>query len=269
MCNIAIERLIMTQNLPRRSHCIALRANHQGARTGVTGLALDLEKHATDLKSKSKTKFMKCKRAINISTFNVRTLHTICQQSELIESAINQLTDIICIQEHRYFHEEIILKYHKMGKNWTLITASSWKNSSNSTIGGVEMLLSPHALKSLINIEKISPRIVVATFNGNPQTTIISCYSPTNVLEEQDVLHFSNELASLVRAVPRHNMLIITGDMNAQLGRNQHHKHAFHAETNRNEKHFNHFLTENNLYCLNTRFKKREGSYGLIHTQIQ
>ena len=196
---------------------------------------------------------------INYHTINVRTLHTICQQSELIESAINQLTDIICIQEHRYFHGEVILKYHEMGKNWTLITASSWKNSSNSTIGGVGMLLSSHTLKSLLNIEKISPRIVVATFNGNPQTTIISCYSPTNVSEEQDVLHFYNELASLVRAVPRHNMLIIAGDMNAQLGRNQHHKHAFHAETDRNGKHFNHFLTENNLYCLNTRFQKKRG----------
>ena len=246
----------MTQNLSRRSHRIARR---QGVHTRVTRLAMDLEKYATDLKSKSKTKFMKSKRAINISTFNVRTLHTICQQSELIESAINQLTDIICIQEHRYFHEEVILKYHKMGKNWTLITASSWKNSSNSTIGGVRMLLSPHALKSLLNIEKISPRIVVATFNGNPQTTIISCYSPTNVSEEQNVLHFYNELASLVCAVPRHNVLIIAGDMNAQLGRNQHHKHTFHAETNRNGKHFNHFLTENNLYCLNTRFQKKRG----------
>ena len=109
----------MTQNLTRHSHRIAHLVAHQGARTGVTGLALDLEKYATDLKSKSKTKFMKSKRAINISTFNVRTLHTICQRSELINSAINQLTDIICIQEHRYFHEEVILKYHEMGKNWT------------------------------------------------------------------------------------------------------------------------------------------------------
>ena len=73
------------------------------------------------------------------------------------------------------------------------------------------------------------------------------------------MLHFYNELASLVRAVPRHNVLIIAGDMNAQLGRNQHHKHAFHVETNRNGKHFNHFLTENNLYCLNTRFPKKSG----------
>ena len=73
------------------------------------------------------------------------------------------------------------------------------------------------------------------------------------------MLHFYNELASLVRAVPRHNVLIIAGDINAQLGRNQHHKHAFHPETNRNGKHFNHFFTENNLYCLNTRFQKKRG----------
>ena len=259
----------MTQNLPRRSHCIARRAGHQGARTGVMGLALDLEKYATDLKSKSKTKFMKWKRAINISTFNVCTLHTICQQSELIESGINQLTDIICIQEHRYFHKEVILKYHEMGKNWTLIMASSWKNSSNSTIGGVGMLLSPHALKSLLNIEKISRRIVVATFNGNPQTTIISCYSPTNVSEEQDVLHFYNEFASLVRAVPRHNVLIIAGDMKPNS-----------EEINiTSMPSMSKLIEMGNILIISLQkticivltpdSKKREGSYGLIHTQIQ
>ena len=113
--------------------------------------------------------------------------------------------------KHRYFHQDVNLKYHEMGKGWKLITASSWKNTSNSTIGGVGILLSPHALKSLLSIEKISPRIVVATFNGNPQFTVIACYSPTNVSDEQDVIHFYNELSSLVHAVPKHNVLLVAG----------------------------------------------------------
>ena len=60
--------------------------------------------------------------------------------------------------------------------------------------------------------------MMVATFNGNPSTAIISCYNPTNVSEETDLIAFYNELSSLVHSIPKHNILVIGGDMNAQIG---------------------------------------------------
>ena len=81
-------------------------------------------------------------------------------------------------------------------------------------------MLSPKALKCLNSIEKISPRIVVATFNGNPATTVISCYSPTNTSDEQDVINFYDELSALSHHVPKHNLLVVAGDLNAQLEKN-------------------------------------------------
>ena len=80
------------------------------------------------------------------------------------------------------------------------------------------MLIGPRALKTLNSIEKIRPRMMVATFNGNPRATIVSCYSPTNVSEENEIVTFYDELSSLVRSIPKHNMLVIGGDMNAQIG---------------------------------------------------
>ena len=62
--------------------------------------------------------------------------------------------------------------------------------------------------------------MMVATFNGNPRATIVSCYSPTNVSEENEIVTFYDELSSLVRSIPKHNMLVIGGDMNAQIGKN-------------------------------------------------
>ena len=56
----------------------------------------------------------------------------------------------------------------------------SMENFINATIGGVGMLIGPQALKSLNSIEKIYPKMMVATFNGNPRDTIISYHSPTN-----------------------------------------------------------------------------------------
>ena len=57
--------------------------------------------------------------------------------------------------------------------------------------------------------------MMVATFNDNPRATIISYNSPTNVSEETELIAFYDELSSLVRSIPKHNVLVINGDMNA------------------------------------------------------
>ena len=108
-------------------------------------------------------------QTIQIVIFNVRTLNKIGQLPELTASAIEYNIDIICIQDHRYTHSEDI-KYHDTGNRWTLATESQWKNSVKAMIG-VGMLIGPQALKSLNSIEKIQPRMMVATFNGNPRAT--------------------------------------------------------------------------------------------------
>ena len=61
--------------------------------------------------------------------------------------------------------------------------------------------------------------MLAAAFNGNPRAIIISCYSPTNVNEETELVTFYDELSSLVRSILKHNVLVIGGDMNAQIGK--------------------------------------------------
>ena len=181
---------------------------------------------------KSATKFLKWKRAIQIVTFSVRTLNRIGKLPKQTASVIYH--NIICIQNHRYTHGEDI-RYHNTGNGWTLATVSTWENSVNVIIGGVGMLIGPRGLKSPNSIEKIQPRMMVATFNGNPGAAIISCYSPTNVREETDFIAFYNELSSLVCSIPKHNVLVIGGNMNAQIGKNVNHKFSLHNSSNRNK----------------------------------
>ena len=140
-----------------------------------------------------------------------------------------------------------------------LVTVSAWKNSVNVSVGGVGMLIGPRALKTLNSIERIQPRMMAATFNGNPKATIISCYSPTNVSEENEIVTFYEDLSSLVRSIPKHNLLVIGGDMNAQIGKNRNNKYSLHNTSNRNGQHLIDFMIENRLKCLNTNFQKREG----------
>ena len=246
----------MTHTQTTYTNRIALRAGKKGARPAEVGaLASVFEKSATELKQ---SKLLKCKQTLQIATFNVGTLNRIGQLPELIASAEEHKIDIICIQEHRYTHTEDI-KYHETGNGWSLATVSAWKNSVNAAVGGVGLLIGPRALKTLNSIEKIQPRMMVATFNGNPRATIVSCYSPTNVSEENEIVTFYDELSSLVRSIPKHNMLVIGGDMNAQIGKNGNNKYSLHNTSNRNGQHLTDFMIENRLACLNTNYQKRGG----------
>ena len=249
----------MNNNKTKQSCRIARLADNKGARVRVQCQALHHEKQATDSLIHQKPKFLKSSKNIHISTFNIITFKNDCQSSELVASAIEHDIDIICIQEHRLYHKDIDIKYNILNYGWTLVTASSWKNKSNSSIGGIGLLLSPSAIKSLINVEKISPRIITANFNGNPITTVVSCYSPTNVSDEDDVSEFYNNMSSFTRYVPKHNVLIIAGDFNAYLGIDHDNKFAYHTETNRNGYLLDHFIIENGLKSLNTKFKKKSG----------
>ena len=200
------------------------------------------EKSDTELKLVQN--LLKCK-------CNVRTLNRIGQLPELTASAVDPTKDIVCVQKHRYTHSEYN-KYHDTGNGWKLATAFAWKNSDKATIGGVGMLIGLQALKSLNSMEKIQPRMIVATFNGNPSATTISCYRLTNDSEETDLIALYNELSSLVRSIPRHNVLVISEDTNAQIGKNVNHK--LHMSS-RNGKHLTDFMLENRLTCSNTKFQ--------------
>ena len=65
-----------------------------------------------------------------------------------------------------------------------------------------------------------------------------------------------------MRTIPKHNMLVIGGDMNAQIGKNGNNKYSLHNTSNRNGKHLTDFMIENRLTCLNTNYQKREGKLG-------
>ena len=84
-------------------------------------------------------------------------------------------------------------------------------------------------------------------------------YRPTNVSEETELVTFYEELSSLVRSIPKHNLLVIGGDMNAQIGKNRNNKYSLHNTSNRNGQHLIDFMIENRLTCLNTNFQKSEG----------
>ena len=100
---------------------------------------------------------------------------------------------------------------------------------------------------------------MISTHRFDISHTFLTNYNPTNVSEETNLVTFYDELSSLVRSIPKHNMLVIGGDMNAQIGKNGNNKYSLHITSNRNGQHLTDFMIENRLACLKTNYQKREG----------
>ena len=125
---------------------------------------------------------------------------------------------IVCIQEHRHVHSdtEPDIVACSIGSS-TIFTASAVPNEQNTSVRGVAITINSKLLPLLESVKKLDERIVKATFKGNSKTVIISCYSPHNNLPEEDVVNFCIKLSEAVKDIPPHAMLIIGGDMNAQV----------------------------------------------------
>ena len=232
--------------------------------TGVTdtqndAATLNLSRRATtDKQWRTKSTLMKCKKEVCMSTFNVRTLKAPSKTGELVALASLYSISIIALQEHRMYHEDVEVQYQNLADGWQLVTSSSTRNTIGASVGGVGFLLNPLASKSLCSVQKISSRIIVANFAGNPATTVICCYSPTNCADNSEVIQFYDDLRQTTKKTPRHNVLVVLGDLNAQIGKGDK-NFTYNKVTNRNGKHLEDYLEECELKAINTMLQKKKG----------
>ena len=77
------------------------------------------------------------------------------------------------------------LQCENLPKGFQLVTASASRNSVGAAVGRVEILLSSSTKKALLSIGYISSRTLQVS--GNPKTTVIVTYAPTNVSDEEEV----------------------------------------------------------------------------------
>ena len=129
----------------------------------------------------------------------------------------------------------------------------------NVVIGSVGLLLNPRALKSVNSIEIIQPRMMCASFNGNPNTTIVFCYSLTNTSDGTDIIAFYNDLSFFIWHLPKLNVLILGGNMYAHIDKDGNIKFCSHNLPNRNGEYLTDFLLEIRPIYLYTKFTKKNG----------
>jgi hypothetical protein len=200
---------------------------------------------------------IKPKKITKISTFNIRTAKDDWRIHELVSHMEKQNISIVGLQEHRRVHTEELL-YKNMDKH-LLVTSSAWRNNAQAATGGVGIIMNKAAEQVLSDVTKISDRIIKASFAGNPETTIIVAYSPTNVRKNrEDVDTFYEQIRNAIDDTPPHNFLALLGDWNAKIGP-AHIKFPHDKRTNENGTCLLELVCEKSLCITNTMYEKRIG----------
>ena len=71
----------------------------------------------------------------------------------------------------------------------------------------------------MIDWKPINPRLMTARFEGKcTNLSVIVCYAPTNEAEDEKKDEFYMSLQKAKDEVPRLDMLLVLGDLNAQVG---------------------------------------------------
>ncbi|XP_072046990.1 uncharacterized protein [Amphiura filiformis] len=212
----------------------------------------------SELSKVSKLKLLKCKKSLYISTLNTRTMSSMHLQEEICGLAKLYNQDIIGIQEHRIVHQDEEIRHQDLYDGYQLVSSSAWRNTGGVSIGGgVGLLLSPKAKRAFLFCNSVSPRILCMTLAGNPRTTVIVTYCPTNVSEERDAEQHFQLLDRTIRQVPAHSFLIVMGDFNGRVGM-EYYNFPYHETTNRNGEMLHNLALENDLVITNVCFRKKE-----------
>ena len=149
-------------------------------------------------------------KPILIGTWNVRTLRGTGRCAQGVREINQYHLTLLGMCEVHWNSSETRLQTRE-----TLLSSGK-ENEDDHHEAGVTMLLSKMAAKSLIEWEPISDRIIRARFESKFQkVSIIMCYSPTNNAEEVVKDLYYNQLLAVVDKIPRRDMLILMGDMNA------------------------------------------------------
>ena len=80
-------------------------------------------------------------------------------------------------------------------------------------------MLSKQVVKSLVDWEQISKRVIMAKFESKFQKiTIIQAYAPVNETDGDEKADFYNHLQAAFNKTKKRDITLVMGDLNAKVG---------------------------------------------------
>ena len=152
------------------------------------------------------------KTGLRVGNWNVRTLYQTSKLSQVVKEFDKYRLNFLGMTEARLVgHDKKFLN-----SGHTLLH-SGRKDGKHEE--GVALLLSKEVSRSLLEWKPLGSRMLRARFGGKyTKLTLVVCYAPTELAEEEVKDGFYDQLQSAIEDIPSHDMLLIIGDLNARTG---------------------------------------------------
>ena len=166
-----------------------------------------------DVQSLMSRRIFAAKEVSRIGTWNVRTLFQAGKTAQLLREFDAYRMDILGISEMRWTGSGRFVSDGKL---------VIYSGNDSSHIRGVGIIFSRRASAALIGWKPISDRIVSARLQGrHGRITIIQAYAPIDDTEDTAKDSFYDHLQEEIDATPRHDIILLLGDFNAQIDRDR------------------------------------------------
>lgn len=161
------------------------------------------------------SKLLETRTTINIATWNVRTMLETSRAAQIATEMQKNNITVLGLCETRWPDSgELTLTSGEK------ILYSGQEGEDDRHTGGVGIMLAKRAQEALIEWKPISPRIILARFRSKTRNvTFINCYAPTNEAEVETKADFYDELQKTLNGRTRRDIIIVTGDFNAKIGK--------------------------------------------------
>lgn len=151
------------------------------------------------------------KAKLRIGAWNVRTMYEASKSAQVLNEMRRYHLDILGISECRWTGSGRQI----MSNGSTILYSGHEKTHTN----GVALVIAKEKVNTLLDWKPISDRMMRARFNSKHcKLTIIQCYAPTNEADDEVKDEWYEHLSQVISKVPCHDMLLITGDLNAKVG---------------------------------------------------
>ena len=151
------------------------------------------------------------KTTLTIGHWNVRSMYRGGAAAQIAREMDGYKLDILGISESRWTGAD----RKKMATGQTIIYCGDGEKHE----GGVAIMISQEAVKSLMEWTPINKRIITARFyTKHRKVTIIQVHAPHNEREDKEKEQFYQELQEVVDSCNRNDIIIVIGDLNAKVG---------------------------------------------------
>jgi endonuclease/exonuclease/phosphatase family metal-dependent hydrolase len=191
-----------------------------------------------------------------IATWNVRTMLKPEKMREIANKMLKYKIDIIAPQEIRWQEQGRIDK-----SEYTVMYSGTSSRTGQLETG---LMVTKRIRKRILEFEAINDRMCRIRLKGRfRNTTIISIHAPTEEKEENHEEDFYDKLDRICNNIQKYDQLIIMGDFNAKVGKEEYQKqvagnHTLHNTSSVNGNLLGQFAIRNGLIIRSTTFPHKK-----------